>query len=100
MSSYLEMFGRRITRFVESPVTILVKGIVLLVIGFTDASKTLTDDLKHGQFRVGHGLIIIGAFGVLGTVPHLIDGLAAGVLFRKYRLNQRRSHFGPGKSKG
>ena len=64
--------SRAITRFVENPFTNLVKGATLLVIGFSEASKTLADDLTQKQLRVGHGLIIIGFFGILGAVPALI----------------------------
>jgi hypothetical protein len=98
MSRYADKFGRAITRFVENPVTNLVKGIALVVIGLSDASKTLTADLVHGQFRVGHGLIIIGAFGILGALPHVIDGLAAGVRFKELRAKGSRTGNEPDKS--
>ena len=78
MSNYLHRIDRAITRFVENPVTNLVKGVALFLIGLSEASKTFSDDLTHKQLRVGHGLIIIGIFGILGALPQLIDGLEAG----------------------
>jgi hypothetical protein len=67
--------------FVENPITNLVKGIVLLLIGLTEASHTFREDVSHGHVRVGHGIIIIGIFSILEALPHLIEGLDAS---RKY----------------
>ena len=96
MSDIPDRIARAITRFVENPVTDLVKGIALFLIGLSEASKTFTDDLRHGQLRVGHGLIIIGAFGILGAVPHLIDGLEAGLRYHELRAKKARPDPGPG----
>ena len=70
-----------ISSFVENPVTNLVKGIVLLLIGLTEASRTFREDITHGHVRVGHGIIIIGIFSILEALPHIIEGLDAS---RKY----------------
>ena len=70
-----------IRSFVENPVTNLVKGIVLLLIGLTEASRTFREDIAHGHIRVGHGIIIIGIFSILDALPHIIEGLDAS---RKY----------------
>ena len=61
----------------ENLLTNLVKGIALLFIGLSEASRTFMDDLTHKQLRVGHGLIIIGFFGILEALPHFIEGLEA-----------------------
>jgi hypothetical protein len=90
--------ARAIDRFVDNPVTNLVNGTMLLLIGFSEASRTFTDDLARGQFRVGHGLILIGAFGILRTLPNLIESLEAG---RRYmELRNRRSREGPDREEG
>src|SRR5438105_8903263 len=81
MNDRWDKIARAITAFVENPVTNLVKGIALLLIGLTDASRTFREDVTHGQLRVGHGLVIIGLFSILGALPHLIEGLDAS---RKY----------------
>jgi hypothetical protein len=96
MSDIPDRISRAITRFVENPVTDLVKGIVLFLIGLSEASKTFTDDLKHKQLRVGHGLIIIGVFGILGAVPHLINGLEAGLRYHERRGKKARPDPGTG----
>ena len=70
--------ARGINSFVENPVTNLVKGVALVLIGLSDASHTFRGDVAHGQVRVGHGLILIGLFSILGALPHLIEGLEAG----------------------
>jgi hypothetical protein len=81
MNNRRDKIARAISAFVENPVTNLVKGIVLLLIGLTEASRTFREDVAHGQVRVGHGLIIIGLFSILDALPHLIEGLDAS---RKY----------------
>ena|SRR5438045_4461191 len=96
MSNHSDRIARAITRFVENPVTNLVKGIALLVIGLCDASITFTDDLVHKQLRVGHGLIIIGVFGILGALPHLIEGLEAGGRYLELRDKKARPDPEPG----
>jgi hypothetical protein len=77
MSNRLDKLAHAISAFVENPVTNLAKGIVLLLIGVADASRTFREDVEHGHVRVGHGLIIIGLFSVLAALPHLIEGLEA-----------------------
>jgi hypothetical protein len=73
--------GRAIKAFVNSPVTNLVKGLLLVFIGLSEASHTLREDLETMHLRVGHGLFIIGLFSVLDTLPHFIEGIEAS---RKY----------------
>lgn len=81
--------ARRIQSFVENPITNLVKGLALLLIGLSDASHSFREDLAHGHVRVGHGLIIIGFFSALGALPHLIDSLEAGGRFLELREERR-----------
>jgi uncharacterized membrane protein len=90
MSHPHNRLSRAITRFVENPVTNLVKGIVLLLIGLSEASKTFTEDVAHKQLRVGHGLIIIGVFSILGALPSLIDGLEAAQRYSELRNKKAR----------
>ncbi len=88
MSKQWDKIARGIKSFVENPVTNLVKGIALLVIGLADASHTFRDDVTHGHVRIGHGLIIIGLFSILGALPHLIDGLEASARYLEVRKNK------------
>ena len=81
MNGRKDRIARAIASFVENPITNLVKGIALLVIGLTEAARTFHEDIAHGQLRVGHGLVIIGLFSILDALPHLIEGLDAS---RKY----------------
>src|SRR3954447_16765906 len=85
MSGLGDKVARGINAFVENPVTNLVKGVALTLIGLSDASHTFRGDVAHGQFRVGHGLILIGLFSILGALPHLIDGLEAGARYVELR---------------
>jgi hypothetical protein len=77
MSDWRGRLARGITAFVENPITNLVKGIALLAIGLADASHSLRDDLANGRVRAGHGMVILGLFGILGALPHLLEGLEA-----------------------
>jgi hypothetical protein len=85
MSEHGNRLARGIKSFVDSPITNLVKGVTLFLIGLSDASNTLVDDVSRGHVRVGHGLIIIGLFGILGALPHIIDSLEAGERFLELR---------------
>jgi hypothetical protein len=88
--------AQAINSFVENPFTNLVKGTLLLLIGLSDASKTLIDDLTHKHLRVGHGLIIIGLFGILGALPHFIEGVEAGKRYLDLREDKSRPEPDPG----
>jgi hypothetical protein len=96
MSDRGARIGRAISAFVENPVTELVKGAILLLIGISEASRTLIDDIAHGRVRVGHGLVIIGFFGVLRALPHVIEGLEAGKRYLDLRAPGPRPGPDPG----
>jgi hypothetical protein len=81
MNNRRDWIARAIAAFVEPPVTNPVKGLVLLLIGLTEAARTFREDVASGRLRVGHGLVIIGLFSILDAIPHLIEGLEAS---RKY----------------
>jgi hypothetical protein len=87
MNDRWDRIARAITRFVENPVTNLVKGSVLLLIGLTEASHTFREDIAHGHIRVGHGIIIIGIFGILEALPNIVEGLDAS---RKFMESKRK----------
>ena len=91
MTGRWQKVARRIRSFVENPVTNLVKGVVLVFIGVSEASRTFREDLAHGQVRVGHGLIIIGLFSILDALPHLLDALEASERFLDRRQERDRT---------
>lgn len=86
--SRLERFTNGLTSFVESPMTNLIKGISLLVIGIIDASQTFKQDLTHLRLRVGHGMALIGLFSILGVLPHFIGGLEASQRYLKKKTEK------------
>jgi hypothetical protein len=88
MKNCWQEIARAITSFVENPVTNLVKGIALLLIGVSEASHTFREDVAHGHVRVGHGIIIIGIFSVLDAVPHVIEGLNASRRFLEHQAKK------------
>jgi hypothetical protein len=81
MNNRWDKIARAIAAFVEHPLTNLAKGVALLLIGLTEASRTFREDVAHGHVRVGHGIIIIGIFSILEALPHVVEGLEAS---RKY----------------
>ncbi len=91
MSGRVIKIARRINSFVENPVTNLVKGITLLLIGISDASHTFREDLTHGHVRVGHGMVIIGFFSILGALPHILEGLEASGRYLERREKKDRA---------
>jgi hypothetical protein len=91
MDNRRKKIARAISAFVENPVTNLVKGIALLVIGLTEASRTFREEVGHVQVRVGHGLIIIGLFSILDALPHLIEGLDASRKYLESRGKQEQA---------
>jgi hypothetical protein len=93
MNDRREKIARAITSFVENPVTNLVKGMALLLIGVTEASHTFREDVTHRHIRVGHGIIIIGIFSILEALPHIIEGLDASRRFLEHKAkNGEASH--------
>ncbi len=86
-----QRIARALTAFVENPITNLVKGIVLLLIGVSEASRTFSEDLAQWRFRVGHGLVLIGLFGILEALPHLIDSVEAGLRYLELREHKNRT---------
>ena len=85
MSDRSRKIAKGIDSFVENPFTNLLKGVALLVIGFTDASRTFREDIAHGRLRVGHGMVILGFFCILGALPHLLEGLEASARYMELR---------------
>lgn len=90
MSDRWSRIARAIDSFVENPITNLVKGVALLFIGLSEASRTFAEDLTEKHLRVGHGLVIIGFFGILEALPHLIEGLEAGKRYAELRAQKNR----------
>ena len=91
MNNRRDKIARAITAFVEDPVTNLVKGIALFLIGLTEASRTFREDVANVRVRVGHGLIIIGLFSILEALPHLIEGLDASRAYLESEGEKGRS---------
>jgi hypothetical protein len=85
MNDRWDRIARAITSFVENPITNLVKGLALLMIGLTEAAHTFREDITHGHVRVGHGIIIIGVFSILEALPHLVEGLDASRKFMEHK---------------
>ena len=97
MSDHWTRIAQAISSFVENPLTNLVKGVALLFIGLSEASRTFAEDLTERHLRVGHGLVIIGFFGILEALPHLIEGLEAGKRYAELRAKKSRAEPDSGK---
>jgi len=75
VTGHADTWARRVRAIVDHPLTNVVKGFALMLIGVSDASDTFREDLQRGHFRAGHGLILIGLFSVLNGLPYLIESL-------------------------
>lgn len=80
--------ARALRAFVNHPLTNLVKGLVLLAIGISDAWGMVRQDVGRLHLRVGHGLIVLGLFSVIEALPHFLDGLSAGERFLEARIEE------------
>ena len=85
MSDHKNKIASKLKAFVDHPVTKLIKGIALILIGLADASRTIETDLNPWHLHVGHGLVLIGVFGILDALPNVLDGLESGVRFLERR---------------
>lgn len=98
MKTRADKVAHAVKSFVENPITNLVKGIALLGIGLSEASRTFSEDLSEWRLRVGHGMVIIGLFGILDALPTFIEGLEAGLRYLELRDKKTRSE--PGSKAG
>jgi hypothetical protein len=90
MAQENKRFAEGIRAFVRNPATILIKGLLLLAIGFTDLSRDIANDLGQHTFHLGHGLLLIGFFNVLESLPHMLDGLDAATTYAALRDRKKR----------
>ena len=97
MSDRWDRIAQTIRSFVDNPLTNLVKGVALLFIGLSEASRTFAEDLTQRHLRVGHGLIIIGFFGILEALPHLIEGFEASNRYTELRAKKAEHEQDSGK---
>ncbi len=88
MNDRWDKIARAINAFVENPVTNLVKGIALVLIGLTEAARTFREDIMNGHVRVGHGIIIIGIFSILEALPPMIEALEASRNYLEHKAKK------------
>ena len=92
MGGRADKLAREIESFVENPITILAKGVALVLIGVSEVSRTFREDLARGRVRIGHGLIIIGLFSILDALPHFIEGPNAWARYHESREEKRSTN--------
>ena len=62
-------------RIVGHPLTQLGVALVLVVTSLIEVSQTFVADFSSGRVRATHGLLIVGLWQILRTLPDLIEGL-------------------------
>ena len=62
-------------RSVGHPLTQLTVAGVLMATSFLEASETFIDDFSEFRVRATHGLLLVGLWQVVRTIPDLIDGI-------------------------
>jgi hypothetical protein len=75
----------RLEAFLANPYVKLLKAGMLLLIGVVEASSTLVEDVTEKRLRVGHGLILLGLFGVLEAMPRFLEASEARREFAEAR---------------
>ena len=64
-----------VERTVGHPLTQLTVAGVLMATSFFEASETFIDDFSEFRVRATHGLLLVGLWQVVRTIPDLIDGI-------------------------
>jgi hypothetical protein len=62
-------------RIVGHPLTQLGVALVLIVTSAIELSQTFVDDFYSTRVRATHGLLIVGIWQMLRTLPDLIEGI-------------------------
>ena len=97
MSDRWSRIARAIDSFVENPITNLVKGVASCSSASPKPRGPSRKTFTESHLRVGHGLVIIGFFGILEALPHLIDGLEAGKRYAELRATKEPTEAGFGR---
>ncbi len=83
--------SQTIRRFVDHPTTRLAVGAILFASGLGEAYGDLTN-LSEVRFGLHHGIMLLGLFNMLASLPDMIDGLSSGADYlehREYKRNDR-----------
>jgi hypothetical protein len=59
----------------DHPGTHLLVGLILIVTGALEAYDHIAEESRGFRVAAHHGIIILGLFQVLQSLPHLIEGL-------------------------
>ena len=62
-------------RIVGHPLTQLGVALVLIVTSAMELSQTFVDDFYSSRVRATHGLLLVGIWQLLRTIPDLVEGI-------------------------
>lgn len=62
-------------RIVGHPLTQLGVALVLVVTSVIELSQTFVDDFYASRVRATHGLLVVGIWQLLRTLPDLVEGI-------------------------
>lgn len=64
-----------LTKFVENPYVNMIVGLIVLFSGLSEAWETLSKDIFSGNFGAHHGMMVLGFFQVLKSLPSILSGI-------------------------
>jgi hypothetical protein len=80
---------QRFRRFINSPITQLTTGLILLVSGLSTAYYEFIDAGHSLRFGLHHGVSLFALVQVLGSLPDLIDGIDRSIqVVEQHRENR------------
>ena len=59
-------------------------GVILFVTGFAEAYQSFSSDVAHMRIGAHHGVLILGAFSMVSSVPDLIEGVGSSVEYLEH----------------
>ena len=66
-------------------------GVILFVTGFAEAYQSFSSDVAHMQIGAHHGVLILGVFSMVSSVPDLIEGVGSSVEYLEHLEGTREN---------
>jgi hypothetical protein len=90
MGEFMGVTSQKVRRFVEHPITRLAVGLILFLSGFAEAYRSFGADLSQLQIGAHHGVMLLGLFNMIASIPDIIEGVGSGAQYLEH-LEKRGS---------
>jgi hypothetical protein len=71
--------------------TRLSVGVILFVTGFAEAYQSFASDIAHLRIGVHRGVLVLGVFSMVSSVPDLIEGVGSSVEYLEHLERTREN---------